>query len=108
MIDTQKVRLTVDQVDAIFYIITRVCGACNDEYERQNFVYHYTKFNEGPPREWRFKGHLGFGGKLYFEYDGISVGCYAEDATPERNAIINQANALLATVWEGIESQWKL
>lgn len=43
--------------------------------------------------EWRFCGHLGFGGK--FRFPGFWVDCYPEDISPEREKVIQEANSRL-------------
>jgi hypothetical protein len=60
-----------------------------DIWDKQAFISYFTRENG---REWRFCGHLGFGGK--FRRDGINhyVSCYSEDETPERRAMIDDLN----------------
>ena len=51
--------------------------------------------------EYRFRGDLGFGGKVYVE-DPPRVACYPEDETPERNRKIENANGLLRKLWNDL------
>lgn len=46
--------------------------------------------------EWRFSGRLGFGGKIYS--NPWRVDCYREDRTPEREAMIAEANRRLKEI----------
>jgi len=47
--------------------------------------------------EFRFQGVLGFGGKVYGKHV-LHIDCYTEDYTPERLAIIERVNIILACV----------
>ena len=76
------------RANAIYDILTKECGAFDDE--RKSFVLRQT---QDEPREWRFCGLLGFGGKFW---QGMYVTCYKEDETPERKAMIEAANKKLA------------
>jgi len=75
----------------IYDILCECCGALDGN--RRNFI--FTHDWEGC-REYRFQGVLGFGGKFRNEPDLWFVSCYSEDATPERQAIIDLANEKLA------------
>lgn len=39
------------------------------------------------PKEYRFQGRLGWGGKAHFDGKRAYVSCYTEDDTPERDLI---------------------
>ncbi len=75
----------------VWRILQEECGAGPDRF---GFVSRAGAF----PREWRFQGALGFGGKLWHQHGRPSVTCYREHETPERLAMIARANARLATL----------
>lgn len=50
--------------------------------------------------EYRFGGHLGFGGKFWTTKGGWTVDCYPEDETAGRLATIDDINHRLATLLE--------
>ncbi|GGM52605.1 hypothetical protein ACFFX1_55460 [Dactylosporangium sucinum] len=81
--------MTPEQAGAVFDVLVRHAGAA--EHQRDEFVYHLRHGCE----EFRFMGSLGFGGKLYVEPGRWRVGCYPEDLTPERAAVIERVNAVL-------------
>ena len=60
---------------------------------RGSFVQNHED-ERSPCTEWRFCGHLGFGGKYRSETN--KVDCYREDETPKRLAIIGELNDALA------------
>lgn len=90
--------LTPNQANAVYDILVKDAGASEDG--REDFVYLQTHDHL---REYRFIGGLGFGGK--FRRNGWEdrwyVDCYTEDLTPERQAMIEAANAALAELKEG-------
>ena len=49
-----------------------------------------------PSHEYRFGALLGFGGKFYASAGRYRVSCYREDETPERLAILDTLNHVLA------------
>lgn len=53
------------------------------------------------PKEFRFQGKLGFGGKAHFSGGRAYVSCYPEDDTPERNAIKRVLNDRLKGLLNG-------
>jgi len=88
--------------------LVELCGlrrGTYDEQESKSFtaaLQHYFAERERLrakavwPFEWRFQGALGFGGKFYHQdFDGFTVGCYREDDSPERQAMIDAMNAWL-------------
>ena len=94
-------RLGLDKQTAndIYDILVSICGA--NERMREDFVFHQT---DRWCDEYRFQGHLGFGGKFWrnqgFRPDDSwgewwYVNCYPEDATKARDNKIELANALL-------------
>ena len=98
--------MTPDQANAVYDVLAKHCGA-NDApgspdwllTPRDEFVFHQTREVQ---REYRFQGRLGFGGK--FRRNGWEdrwyVDCYPEDLTPERQQMIDAANAALAELKE--------
>lgn len=66
-----------------------------------NFVFHWTK--DPSFREWRFCGSLGFGGKFYFDGVEVRIGCYSEDRTPVRDALVAKTNELLQGLTTEVE-----
>lgn len=78
----------------VYEILIAECGAANSQSAVLDFCREFSL--PIPPSEWRFQGNLGFGGKLYFERGKFRVGCYPEDRTPERIAMIDRANTRLA------------
>ena len=93
------VPLTAEQANAVYDVLVEHCGASGHPDEKTNFVFHQTCKVE---REYRFQGRLGLGGKFYRDgsRDQWRVGCYREDLTPERQAMIGAANAALAELKE--------
>lgn len=79
-----------ERANAVFDILVEHAGV--SEQQRGEFVYHFGT------REFRFQGNLGFGGKLYNDDGDLSIGCYKEDYTPEREKIIEEVNELLANM----------
>jgi len=85
--------MNFDTLNSIYTILVETCGARPEE--RVQFV--RADLDSERAGEWRFQGHLGFGGK-FRSYPGRPpyVDCYREDMTPERQAIIDRANQQLA------------
>lgn len=81
--------------DAIYSVLVKEAGAL--ERERAQFVAQFEALPR--PREWRFCGLLGFGGKVWDNGHGpIYVNCYREDETPARLKIIEFTNAALRSI----------
>lgn len=92
-------RYTYDEAKAPFYhrcydLLVEHAGARPDPEEREVFVQTFTQV-EYPGSEYRFQGRLGFGGKFYRQGDQHYIGCYPEDETPARRAILDLVNRLL-------------
>lgn len=77
--------------NAVYDILVNLGGA--NEQDRNSFVYNHTS---DETTEWRFCGHLGFGGK----YRSLTnkVDCYREGATPEIRELINKINKDLGSL----------
>lgn len=90
--------LTAELAEAIWTILVEEAGASADLDKRRGFVMVETRRRVD---EYRFVGHLGFGGKFWrnpgTRPDGSwgerwYVNCYREDETPERKAAIARTN----------------
>ena len=75
----------------IYTILVEECGA--SETERESFV--TSQMSPDYPREWRFSGDLGFGGKFWRVSSYFYVNCYQEDETTERKTKIDKTNKRL-------------
>ena len=84
----------------IWETLVRCKAAVDTECARASFVGCWTQ-GWG---EWRFCGHLGFGGKLWREWrhdpdadwvPHLSISCYSENRGPEVEKIIEQTNTAL-------------
>lgn len=82
-------------------------GGAHPSHEVE-FMHYLTKEVGMFAHEFRFQGHLGFGGKFHngtnyrFSDKGEPywyVSCYLEDETPERKKLIEQMDHALAQVW---------
>jgi hypothetical protein len=83
--------MTEQRLNRIYDLLVSIGGAV-ESYRQQFILLHM----ETPScREWRFMGHLGFGGKYRSQTN--KVDCYSEDETPERLAIIKQLNSALGS-----------
>lgn len=89
-----KLFMSTEKANKIYDILID-CGASADEDDRDSFVRYVTGKS---PIEWRFMGHLGFGGK--FHPQDMRIGMYCEDETRERAAIVKLANRLLKQLGE--------
>lgn len=87
--------IPADVADAIWCVLVEECGCRDDPRDRSSFT-HYLGASDWA--EWRFQGALGFGGKFYNDHFSWRVGCYREDDTPERLAMMARANARLAAM----------
>lgn len=94
-------KITQEQAEASYDILVRYAGAQDAECEKEAFVYHVSR-SDNPTNEYRFRGHLGFGGK--FRNNGNNsdvphVDCYREDENVKRKAVILATNAMLAELF---------
>lgn len=81
------------RLNRIYDVLVKLGGAWPDS--RYMFVRSHAEDN---CKEWRFQGHLGFGGKYRSRTN--SVDCYPEDMTPEKLRLIEQINAELALFYD--------
>ena len=84
--------MKAESARAIYAILVEECRAPQGQEEA--FIAAHVN---GEPGEWRFKGDLGHGGKFY-SYNKWRGGCYEEDRTPERDAMIERANCRLLEI----------
>lgn len=90
---------TYDESKKPFYekcydLLVKHAGARSDPRERECFVWTFTQV-EYPGTEYRFQGHLGFGGKFYRSGGHHHIACYREDETPEIRKTIDIVNEKL-------------
>jgi hypothetical protein len=92
--------LTEQQAKAMHDVLVAECGASPDDQYGvlQAFLRYATQTPRLGALEWRFCGALGFGGKWYWDGRRAYVSCYPEDRTPEREAMVERANARLAAL----------
>lgn len=96
--DISKDPWTKEFAGQVYALLVQHAGARDDEDEKTSFVFHQTRTDHEVPTEWRFCGHLGFGGKLWRRSYGsppLYVSCYGEDETPARREIIKETNRAL-------------
>lgn len=79
-------------------ILADTCGA---PAYLGDFLYHVEDaLKTGKKLEYRFMGHLGFGGKLWINgRQAPYVTCYPEDESAGRKMLISLANKDLAELW---------
>ncbi len=82
-----------DLLGSVYDILIKIGGA--NESMRGSFIQNHSD-KEYPCTEWRFCGHLGFGGKYRSKTNTVT--CYSEDETPKRLAIIREINTALSTL----------
>lgn len=86
---------------AVYRILAEECDAPvreHDDYgdEDLGFARHWNSTDQRNPREWRFQGNQGFGGKVHWDGRKVYVTCYPEHDNPERSASRAKANGRLA------------
>lgn len=94
--------LTSEQADAIYTILVEECGEIDyaDNRQRESFVRYMTN-DDDYPKEFRFQGDLGFGGKcrLNGNRGGVPyVDFYPEDHTVARENMVDRANERIASL----------
>lgn len=82
--------------DRAFDILVSEAGASGRDREQFR-----RWFADPDGTEFRFGGHLGFGGKFWKDRRPWRVSCYPEDETPVRQAIVERVNRLLANLSGG-------
>ena len=55
--------------------------------------------------EYRFMGHLGYGGKFRTTYNSWKVDCYSESETPERLKLISRINKELQKLYSEFQTE---
>lgn len=93
-------KITPTEAGHAYYILVRHAGARPDPRQREAFVYH-TSRDDHPCTEYRFCGHLGFGGKFRNNGNRATpyVDCYREHENAERLAVMASTNAALADLF---------
>lgn len=87
--------------ESVYDVLVEACHAVDDPDARRSFAFHWPECGE-----YRFYGHLGFGGKVWCNRGEVYVTCYPGDQTPERKAMIEAANARLSLlVHAGLSSE---
>ena len=79
----------------VYDVLTGLLGA--PERERASFICWWGGLRD---KEYRFCGRLGFGGKFWRTSDAWYVSCYRENESPERIALIEEANDSLKRLRE--------
>lgn len=76
-------------------LLVEHAGASTDPRERETFVHAFAS-----PRttEYRFQGHLGFGGKFRRGHAKHYIDCYPEDLNPKTQEILDKVNSLIAEI----------
>lgn len=89
---------TKAQANEVFDILYEHGGA--SEGLREQFVHYLTHRVGGGGHEFRFSGHLGWGGKLYYSPRSYGASLYtafySEDYTEQRDEICQDLNKRLA------------
>lgn len=89
---------------AIYDVLVREAGA--RAHHRAQFVEYFIADDAGP-KEFRFMGTLGGGGKCRLTGGmEVSVDCYPEDETHERMATIKRTNSEIKRVLAMRATQW--
>jgi hypothetical protein len=78
---------------SVYVLLCIYCGAPTDDDSAADFVLSQTSPHF--PTEYRFQGHLGFGGKFWRNDERWYVTCYPEDETPKRLEMIEKTNRIL-------------
>jgi len=84
--------MTTEFYSAVYDLLVSKGGASSDEYTKQSFIDYFLEGPDYPTREWRFMGHLGYGGKFWRNDGSHYVSCYSEDETKTRRAVIDDLN----------------
>lgn len=93
MTDTQI--MGKKEPNQVYDVLTGLLGA--PERERASFICWWGDIQG---KEYRFCGLLGFGGKFWRTNDAWYVNCYHENESPERIALIEEANTAIRKLRE--------
>lgn len=83
----------IQEPSMIWEILIQECGAQATPSALDSFRYALATRVAKWPFEYHFQSKLGPGGTLWLLHDSIYVTCYPEEMTPERQAMIDAANA---------------
>jgi len=86
-------KISTEKANKVYDLLVSIGGA--SESDRDSFIYHHCE-DKYECSEWRFCGHLGFGGKYRSGWNGVTY--YQEDETPERIKIKSQLNEQLQKI----------
>lgn len=86
-------KMSEERANKIYDLLVTIGGAREDE--RVDFIYHHCE-DKFPCTEWRFIGHLGFGGKYKSGWNGVSY--YPENETPVIKALAETLNIELKKI----------
>lgn len=64
-----------------------------------DFIFYLTDEKSRWDIEYRFMGHLGYGGKFRTTYNSWKVDCYSESENPERLKLIDRINKKLQKLY---------
>jgi hypothetical protein len=95
-----KYTVTPDEASLIFDALVDTCGA--RESRREDFIHYLSQDQKN--HEYRFQGFLGFGGKLYHQWDELWVGCYPEDMDKVKQSMIHEAHTRIEEIFQNGES----
>lgn len=80
-----------DLFGRVYAVLVEHGGAYPED--RGNFVWAHTDRSGYTVDEWRFQGHLGYGGKYRVKTNTVDY--YPEDKTPERELVRMRVNTAL-------------
>lgn len=89
--------------EEILAILKETCG---EPMDKEDFFRHVkTALETGEKLEYRFQGHLGFGGKIWLNKGKTPyVTCYQEDETVGRKVLVKMANEELTRLAGVVEA----
>jgi hypothetical protein len=84
----------------VWQVLVEECGASEERGSGHGFdSFHHYMAESYDWYEFRFIGHLGFGGKFHRRWNGdLYVSCYPEEMTPAKRKMIDRANERLAAM----------
>jgi hypothetical protein len=78
--------------DAVYDLLARTGNVPIFQRDKTAFTAYFGEPGWPSTREWRFQGHLGFGGKFWRNDGRHYVSMYREDSTPERERVLSSLN----------------
>lgn len=93
MLETEgRFKISRDEALKVWDVLLRNECVSPDTDVQEAFVRELSAW----PYEYRFRGSLGHGGKVWIDQHDWEIGCYESDETPERLKKINAVNRQLA------------